>query len=318
MAKGDLLDRWSQPPTGPESRPRYLLRKVLRHAYWARTEGFHRLVEEDRLDPRERIRTAVAKARWRRANPLKPGTARPVFVVGLQRSGTNMLMRGFDEDPSVEVHNENDGALFERFQLRSDDSLTRVVRHSRHRLVLIKPICDSQRTDHLLDLVGANARALWVYRNAEDRARSEVSKFGQAPLIAVRAVAEGDESRWQGRRHSSSSIALAGSFDLTTMSPHSASALFWVLRNQQFFDLGLDARDDVILVSYDDFAAHPDDEMRRVCAFLGFPYSPALCAHVEARESHGREPLGIDPRVAELVSAMTIRLEQARRHQDQR
>ena len=70
--------------------------------------GRRRLIEEDRLDPRERAGTALAKRRWRRANPAPPGRAVPVYLVGLQRSGTNMLTRGLDAAPEVEVRNEND------------------------------------------------------------------------------------------------------------------------------------------------------------------------------------------------------------------
>ena len=40
--------------------------------------------------------------------PRAAGLATPVYLVGLQRSGTNMLARGLDIAPEFEVHNEND------------------------------------------------------------------------------------------------------------------------------------------------------------------------------------------------------------------
>ena len=46
---------------------------------------------------------------------------RPVYLVGLQRSGTNMLARGLDIAPEFEVHNENDRAVFDHYLLRDDD-----------------------------------------------------------------------------------------------------------------------------------------------------------------------------------------------------
>lgn len=314
MARGDLLGRLSAPPTGPESRPRYLLRKVLRHAYWARTEGIARLVEEDRLDPRERVGSAIRKARWRRAHGGAPGTARPVYVVGLQRSGTNMLLRGLDAAPAIEARGENDSALFDRFRLRDTGRVAEVVRASRHRLVLLKPICDSQHVADLLDDPRLpDGRALWVVRDPVERARSEVSKFGPANLLALRDIAAGrGEQRWQGERLPPASVDLVRGFDLAAMSPHTAAVLFWVVRNGLFFDLGLDARDDVMLVSYEAFAAEPEAEMRRICAFIGFPFSRDLCAHVEPRQAHGRAELGIDPRVHELAQALGRRLDAAR------
>lgn len=314
MARGDLLARWSAPPVGPESRPRYIVRKVLRHAYWARTEGFARLVEEDRLDPRERVGTAVRKARWRRRSGGTPGAARPVYVVGLQRSGTNMLLRGLDAAPEIEARGENDRELFERFRLRDPDTLAAAVGRSRHHLVLLKPICDSHRVDLLLDDPRLpRGKAIWVVRDVVERARSEVSKFGPANLIALREIAAGrGELRWQGERLPAASVELVRSFDTATMTPHTAAALFWVVRNQLVFDLGLDARDDVLLVSYDAFAADPVSEMSRITTFLDFPFSPALCSHVTRRSTHGHAPLDIDARVLTLAHDLEERLTRLR------
>ncbi|HEY3534880.1 MAG TPA: hypothetical protein VGK60_04875, partial [Pedococcus sp.] len=109
------------PPGETQSALPYYLRKVRRHVHWARTEGLGRLVEEDRLDPRERVSTAWRKAQWRRHHAVVAGEARAVYVVGLQRSGTNMLLRGVDAAGEVEVRGENDRRVFDRFRLRSDD-----------------------------------------------------------------------------------------------------------------------------------------------------------------------------------------------------
>lgn len=291
----------------------YYLGKIRRHVHWARTEGIGRLVEEDRLDPRERIGTAVRKARWRRAHGVPAGAARPVFVVGLQRSGTNMLMRGIDQAPEVDVCNENDRRAFSRFRLRPDETLVSVVRASRHRIVLVKPLCESHRVDQLLALSGlADGRAVWVVRDPEDRARSEVSKFGESNLQALRQVAAGHgESIWQGQRLPQGSVDLVRSFDLESMSPHTAAVLFWVVRNQLWFDLGLDRRPDVLLVSYDRFVADPHGQMRRLCAFLDLPYRPVLCDHVTPRTSHGSAELPIDPDVRRLARGLMARLDEA-------
>lgn len=289
---------------------RYTARRVVRHVHWARTEGVRRLIEEDQLNPVPRARTAIAKARWRSANPVSPGTATPVYIVGLQRSGTNMLLRGFDAAPEVEVRGENDRTVFDRFRLRGDEVLTRTVRASRHRLVLVKPLCDSQRVDELLALPGlAPGRAVWLWRDAHDRARSEVSKFGDSNLAALRAIAAGgDTGMWQSDRLGDQARELVRSFDVETMSPDTAAVVFWAVRNTLFFDLGLDRRDDVLLLCYDDLVRDPQAVMRRLCHFLDFPYRSELCAHIDARASHGRRPLTIDPAVDALADEVTARL----------
>lgn len=292
----------------------YTLKRVKRHAQWLRTEGFRRLVEEDQLDPRQRIRTAVGKARWRRAHAVPPGSAVPVYVVGLQRSGTNMLLRGLDAAPEVEVRGENDRTVFHRFRLRPDEVLRTTVMRSPHRIVLVKPLCDSQRVDQLLDLPGlAPGRAVWAYRNADDRARSEVAKFGDSNRQALRRIAAGtDAGMWQGERLGAQARELVASFDTDDMTPETAAVLFWVVRNGLFFDLRLDARPDVLLSSYDDLVADPQASMRALCDFIGFPCRSELWAHVEPRSFHDRRPLDIDPRVRALADEMTERLENAR------
>lgn len=228
-----------------------------------------------------------------------------------------MLMRGLDEAPETEVRNENDGKVFARFRVRSPEVLRQTVLRSRQQFVFLKPICDSHLLDTFLDLPGlAPGRGIWVYRDVDARARSEVSKFGPANLWALRDIAAGiGESRWQGERLGPEAVALVRSFDLEAMTPHTAAALFWVVRNSMYYDLGLDRRDDVLLVSYDAFAADPEQEMRRLCAFVGVRYRSELDRHVDRRESHGSGPLDIEPHVRQLAQAMTDRLDASLRAQ---
>lgn len=288
---------------------RYTARRIARHVRWARSEGLRRLIAEDELDPVRRWRTARAKRRWRRDHGVTPGRARPVYLVGLQRSGTNMLVRGLDAAPEVEARNENDQAVFRRFRLRGDDVLTAVVNRSRHAIVLVKPLCDSHRVDQLLALPTAvPGRALWMWRDPDDRARSEVAKFGAANLRALRAIADGTiGDQWQGGRVGPEAREVVASFDYDRMDPHTAAALFWWVRNDLYFRLGLDRRDDVLLVSYRRMVEDPAGAARRVCAFLDLPYRPEFAADVTAGPRHA--PLPIDPRVRTLCDQLTVRLE---------
>ncbi|ROT28136.1 hypothetical protein [Micromonospora sp. HM5-17] len=299
----------------------YTARRVARHLRWARTEGIRRLVEEDRLNPVERVGTALRKRRWRARHGVPPGTAVPVYLVGLQRSGTNMLVRGLDAAPEFEVRNENDRTIFHRFTLRSDEVLRAAILRSRHAYVLVKPLCDSHRVDELLALPGlAPGRALWVYRDVADRARSEVAKFGDANLRALRAIADGTIGRrWPGQRLDAETVALIRGLEPERMDPYTGAALFWYVRNSLFFSLGLDRRDDVLLCRYESLVADPAGQLRRLCAFLDFRYDPRLHAHIAPRSapalgvrrapSGGVDPLPIDPRVRARCAELAARLD---------
>ena len=93
------------------------------------------------------------------------------------------------------------------------------------------------------------------------------------------------------------------------MDPHTAAALFWYVRNDLFFRLGLDRRDDVLLVSYASMVAGPHAEAERICAFLDLPCRAEFAAEVAAPPL--RERLPIDARVRALCDELTGRLQRA-------
>jgi hypothetical protein len=298
-----------------------LVRKVRRHVRWGRTEGFGRLVEEDELNPVTRARVAIDKRRWRRAHPQPAGRAVPVYLVGLQRSGTNMLARGLDTAPEFEVRNENDRTAFHLFQLRADEVVQRIVLDSRHRYVLFKPLCDSHRVDHLLDDVRTPSpgRAIWAYRDVDGRVRSAVSKFGRNNLLVLGDIAAGrGDAMWQAQRLSAETLEVLASFDYRTMTPESAAALMWWMRNGLYFELGLELRNDVMLASYQDLLRDPPGAMGALCSFLDLPYRPGLVAHLRSPSSGGRPPLDLDPRVRVLCDQLAARLDDVHRQQRQK
>ncbi len=303
----------AEPDVGLAEDLRWRWTRVRRHLRWAREQGVRRLVEEDGLDPVERLSLAVRKARWRRTHDHRPNAV-PVFLLGAQRSGTNMVVRGLERSPEFEVHNENDPAAFVRFRLRPLPEIRALVERSRHAYVLFKPLCDSHRAVELLEELGTPSpgKVLWVYRGFEARVRSSLAKFGDANLRALRRIAAGHgEGMWQAGGLGEEHLALIRELDPGRMTPASASALFWYLRNSLFFDLGLDRREDVLLVSYDAMVADPERAMRRVTGFLGMPYVPELVAHVERRASPGRASLEIDPRIRARCEELLARLDGA-------
>lgn len=274
--------------------------RVGRHVDWLRRDGLARLVEEDGLDPRDRLRTALSAWRWRQEHHLLPGQARVALVVGVQRSGTNMILRGIERDPSVEVHNENDRRAFDRFRLRGSGTLLRIAQRSRHDLVLLKPLCDSHRTTRLLDLLdraGHQPRAVWVYRGVDGRVRSAVAKFGDVNRRVLIDIARGDAAgRWQAEGLSAESLELIASIGPERLDAESAAALFWLVRNRLYLEQGLADRSDVHLVSYERVVADPEHELGALATFLGLEGSPALSRHID-RRSGFVTPLDLDPRV---------------------
>jgi hypothetical protein len=290
------------------------VRKIDQHLRWIRTEGLARLIEEDQLDPRQRVGAWSARRRWRRVHGIAPGTATPVFIVGVQRSGTNMLARGFEANPAVEVHNENDRSAFRQYRLRDERTIGAIVNASRHRYVLFKPLCDSGRIAAVIDRlpVVSRSRAIWAWRDVDDRARSAVAKFGDANRRALQQIASGTAgTSWQAVGLSESSLSLIKEFDYSTMEPHEAACLFWYVRNAMLFEQGLDQRPDFLVSSYSTLVADPERTIRAVCEFVGLRWSPDMTAGIERRTPRDRNPLPVSSRIRELCDELTDSLEQA-------
>lgn len=299
-------------PSDPSS-IRWTWLRIRRHLRWAREEGIGRLIEEDQLDPIQRVPTAVRKALWRLSHDASPNAV-PIFVTGLQRSGTNMVVRGLERSPEFEVHNENDGAAFERFRLRPLPTIRRIVERSRHRFVLFKPLCDAHRLDELLDGLGTPSagRALWIHRNVDDRVRSSISKFGDSNLRALRAIVDGrGASSWQAQGLSASSTELIRASVEEGLTPEAASAVFWLVRNSILFERGWDRRSDVAIVSYDAIVERPAEVMAALCGFLGIPMDDRYASHIAPRRPRASRRLDLPVAIRAACDDLTARLESA-------
>lgn len=272
-----------------------------------------RLIEEDQLNPISRAKAWSEKARWRRRHP--DASARlTVWIVGAQRSGTNLVSRLLDAYPEVELYNENHNAAFDRFELKGNAQIGALIGASKHEVVVFKPLCDSDRMTGLLADFDAIApgKALWVYRGVDARVRSAVSKFGSANRdVLVEIVADPNSPRWQARGLSAQAHSLLADINPASLDDESGSALFWYLRNSLFFDEDLDSRDDVMLVKYEWLVSDPGPHWAKVLDFLGMSSRPEVVEREGIRPAVARDPLEIDPRVRALCDELGARLDAA-------
>lgn len=303
----------------PEDRPTLARAqaRIGRHLRWARNDGISRLIEEDHLDPRERVALAYRKAQWRHTHRAQAGSAQAVFVFGVQRSGTNMVLRGLENASEVEVHNENDRKAFNRFALRGDEVVRHIVERSRHQLVLFKPLIDSDQAGRLLDELplATPPLAVWAYRGVDGRARSAVAKFGDVNRRVLSEIADGvGLDRWQARGLSPETLDFIRSLQPADLTPESAAALFWWVRNQLFFSQGLDQRADVHLVAYEQVVADPVTTMQPLVRFVGLEWNEHFVAHVHEREGAKQPRLALDERVRTVCDELEARLADTAQH----
>jgi hypothetical protein len=252
--------------------------------------------------------------RWlqRRRTPHPSSSKLPIFIVGSNRSGTQMVCRAIGNSPHGWDYPESDLSIaFNRYLLRSDPIIQRLIRHAPAPMVSFGSILDSQFIDHLLTRF-SDARAIWVYRRYQDAALSSVHAWGDHHKQWVRWLVTGDHEHLgpRGERISAQTVELCRQLFREDMSPEGASSLYWYVRNQIYFDLRLYDDPRVLIVNYEAAVLAPERAFRRILAFLGFPYHPEVIRDVFSGSAYKPRWPGIEPRTEHLCDAHKARLDQ--------
>jgi hypothetical protein len=267
-----------------------------------------------RTDFRKMVRKAIERRRkWRqlRRTPHPATEKRPVFVVGCNRSGTNMVCAGIGRSPHGWAYQESEFSLaFNAYYLRPDWILARLIRHTPAPIVAFGSILDSQFTDDLLARF-PGARAIWVYRRYEDMANSSARKrWNQHLKEMARWVSHGELERLgaRGKRVSAETVRIFGELFREDLTTEDYACLYWYLRNQLYFDLDLHKDPRVLIVQYEDAVMNRERAFRRIFDFLGFPYHPASIEHIFSSSVNKHPWPGADPGIRSLCEDLQNRL----------
>lgn len=267
---------------------------------------------------RTRVKNVIRRAlerhrKWRqlRRTPHPTTEKSPVFVVGCNRSGTNMVCAAIGRSPHGWAYQESEFSLaFNAYYLRPAWILERLIRHTPAPIVAFGSILDSQFTDDLLSRF-TGARAIWVYRRYDDVANSCARKrWGDHLKDLARWVAHGELERLgaRGKRVSDETVRLFGELFREDLSKEDYACLYWYLRNQLYFDLGLHRDPRVLIVQYEDAVLNRERAFRRVFDFLGFPYDPATIEHIFSSSVSKHPWPGIEPGIQQLCDRLQQRL----------
>ena len=120
-----------------------------------------------------------------------------VFVGGIHRSGTNMIMDVLERSFETDVYHESDPRAFEDYQMRPGPVIHRLVDESNTRHLVIKALCELHEIGELLADF-APAKALWVVRNFDDMVNSHLRKWSGCPVTIGNIVADRNNAGWRG------------------------------------------------------------------------------------------------------------------------
>jgi hypothetical protein len=243
--------------------------------------------------------------------PHSKGTSIPIFVFGLQRSGTTMMMNIFEMDHRIKVYKESkENKVFTNSLIKSYNILHHTIDVCKMPYVAYKTLCDSHKIIDILHEFEP-CKALWIYRNYRDVANSYDRKWPHADR-AIRIVCTGGTGGgWFQEGVSEDSQHILRDIYSSHLTRYDCLCLAWWARNRLVIEHNLGDLPNVLLVDYDRLVQHKFDECNTIYQFLGLDFRERMVADVHA-ESIGRHQVpAINPDVQQLCDDLTGTLEQS-------
>lgn len=258
------------------------------------------------------LRERVERRLWRALKPLRQRSAgreaqRFLFVAGMQRSGTNMLMEMLEWSRHTDVYHETDPRTFDNYEMRTPSVIRSVASRSPAPLFVIKSLCELDRVRALTDEF-APAQTLWMLRRYDDTVNSAIRSFPNFKHQALRLARDKSAADWRGRGMSDETQAAIRRLAHAGMNEASAAALMWYYRNVLFFEQGLQGDARVKVLSYEHLVAAPAQALQGVFGFIGLPgWSPWISRYVHVQSIGKSPPADIEPAVRSLCDGLAER-----------
>lgn len=260
-----------------------------------------------------RLRRA-AKEVYQAAQPRKTRPLQLLFIFGCQRSGTTLMTEIFEKDWNACVYPEHSQLSSQdslhKLRLNPLDNVQAILDRGKSQFTVLKPLVETQNAPHLLDFF-AGSRALWLYRHYNDVSLSNMRRFGkQNGIKNLSYIAECVPGNWRNEKLPSAVQALVMQHFSETMNPYDAAALFWYVRNQFLFELGLEQDERVLLVRYSDLVSQPLETMTNVYQFIQQPFpGPQLLTDVHSNSVGKGQRIPLSPEIEDLCTHMLTRLD---------
>jgi len=230
-----------------------------------------------------------------------------VFVAGMQRSGTNLLMETLEWSPYTDVYHETDARAFDNYEMRDPSVIHGLAQRSPAPFFVIKALCELDRLRELLDDF-APAKVVWIVRHYHDSTNSAVRSFGNFVPQLLRLSKNKDACTWRGRGMSDATQDLIREIARPDMGELSAAAVTWYYRNTLFFDQGLHLDPRVALLLYEDLARDPTGRICALCDFLHIPGAgPWMTRFVHSRSVRKTQAPTLLPAVEAACSGLMER-----------
>jgi hypothetical protein len=246
-------------------------------------------------------------ARQRMAGLFSSAEKRVTMVCGVQRSGTNMLMKVLEQSLETDVYHESDRRAFVSHQMRPPSTIRRLIEKSPARRIVIKALCEGDKISELLDLF-APANAIWMVRRYEDVINSNMKLWPGGRNQLDKIVLDRNAGVWRGRGMTDETHALIRRHYRPDMNDASALALFWYHRNQLLFDQRLDEDPRLLVLRYESLVQDPEGYGALIARFVDFGFMRNMVDFVFSDSVRKRPSPEIDSPIRSLCDEMLERL----------
>lgn len=234
------------------------------------------------------------------------------LIMGMQRSGTGMLLEAFDNDWRCKVFGEDSeltlgSSTRKRMKLRWKPytQVAQILAQQKAPLLIAKPLVESQCAEAILeDLV--EAKIIWSYRHYQDVAMSCRDKWGLDIIrLNLLPIVE-DRVDWFAEGVSDETREVVKTYYNERRSQLDLWCLCWYVRN----DIVLHYKNlPVQMAYYDQLAQEPANEMRRLYDFLDYPYpGDHIVRHIHTKSVRRGNNIEISDEIRILCDSMLSRL----------
>ncbi len=229
-------------------------------------------------------------------NRLVPNHARQrltVFVAGVHRSGTNMMMNILERSWETDVFNEWDPRAYDENMLRDEAIIHELARKSPAPVTVIKVLHEAHDLRRLMEYF-APAKAIWMFRSYDDVINSSLHHWPGFRNKIDALVQDRKSADWRGSGMTDETHRIVREHYRPDMNDASAIALFWFYRNQLLFDQALDRDERVPLVRYEQLVSDNGKYAERLTNSLGIELAAAVrrVAHAESISQACRTAIG--------------------------
>lgn len=224
------------------------------------------------------------------------GVEKCVFVAGVQRSGTNMLMGILERSLSTDVYHESDPRAFDDYRMRDQEVIAGLLNRSPAPVFVIKALCELQDIRRLMQRFSP-ARTLWIYRDFHDVANSMIAAFPNVPSQVRQTAKSRERAGWPGEGLDDSTFKWLQEMVARDPDPHTYAALLWYIRSTLFFQQHLDNDHRLLLIRYEDLVTKPTEVFADVARFVDIPFTRRLLSRVHSRSIRRRDWPMLDPAV---------------------